>query len=136
MKLDRYHVDVHCPPWSREAILTFSESLKNQKLKYSFHARNKIRNLPRKQRSVVKLLVKNLNLFDELFLDYVFEFYANKNNIVKKVCYRIPLMELEYDVIFVISSTGKIVTIYINNRDDKHAFLDESIYMKEKKDET
>lgn len=128
-KLLRYHIDIYIPDWGRDAILQFCKLLSQNKLKYSYHANNKLRGMKKEYRVIIKNLLKNLNLEDELNLDYVFEFYANKNNIVKKVCYRFPT-ELDSDVILVISSTGKIVTIYLNGNHDGHKNLKTEIYEK------
>lgn len=122
-KLKRFHIEIYCPDWARESILNFCKSLSDDKLKYSYHATNKLKNMRKEYKSAIKNLVKNLDLGDELYLDYVFEFYANDLKEVKKVCYRFPMKELESDVILIISSTGRIVTIYLNGNHDKHRNL-------------
>jgi hypothetical protein len=136
MKLHRYHVEIYCPEWARDSILEFCKLLAENKLKYSYHANNKLKGMKKEYKLAIKNLVKNLDLGDELYLDYVFEFYANNQNIVKKVCYRFPMRDLEFDVILIISSTGKIVTIYLNGNFDKHRTLNIDNYEKEIKIES
>jgi len=133
MKLKIYHIDIFCPEWGRNSILFFCKALEGTKLRQSFHAKNKIRSMKRKYRIASKVLVKNIDISNELYLDYVFEFYANKDNLVKKVCYRIPLRELDSDLIIVVSSTGKLVTVYLNNNFDGHHNLKEGLYEKKEK---
>jgi len=130
MKLKRYHIDIYCPEWSRNSILSFSKSLEGIKLRLSFHAKNKIRSMKRKYRVPTKATLKIINLSDELYMDYIFEFYANYKNQVKKVCYRIPIKDLDSDLIIVVSSSGKIVTVYLNNNFDGHHALKEELYEK------
>lgn len=133
-KLSRFHIDIYCPEWSRDAILDFCKLLSENKLKYSYHAVNKLRSMKREYKLVVKDLIKNLDLGSEVNLDYIFEFYSNAQKEVKKVCYRFPIRELESDVILVISSTGKVVTIYLNGNFDRHHSLKEELYEKELKE--
>jgi hypothetical protein len=115
MKLHRYHINIYCPEWTREAILEFSKGLKGTKLSNSFHASNKIAAMKRKYKNRTKQILKTLDVSNELFLDYVFEFYASNKHIIKKVCYRLPMKDLDYDLTLVISSSGKIVTVYLSN---------------------
>ena len=130
MKLNRYHIDVYCPPWTRDSILAFCKNINGVKLLNSYHSSNKIRRMKRKYRVYTKELIKTVDISNELYLDYVFEFYANSKNEVKKVCYRIPMIGLDSDLILVISSTGKIVTVYLNNNFDGHNELKKELYEK------
>lgn len=130
MKLKRYHINLYCPPWTRDSALKFIESLKDIKLIYSYHAKTKLAKMNSKYKSIVKNLIKEIDFSDEQWLDYVFEFSANGSNIIKKICYRFPITGLDSDVIFVISNAGKIVTIYLNDNFDKHHSLNESNYEK------
>lgn len=131
MKLKRFHTEIYCPEWTRIGVFRFSRLLLGIKLKPSFHAKNKIKRMKRKYRVATKELVSGLNIGKDIYLDYAFEFYANNDNVVKKVCYRIPLKELDSDLILVISSTGKIVTVYLNNNFDGHYNLKRELYERE-----
>ncbi len=130
MKLKRYHIDVFIPSWGRESVLTFCSLLKNTELQYSYHARLKLRRMKRKYRDAIRNLLKEINIFDELYLDYIFEFYTNYKSQVKKVCYRFPMADLDSDIIIVVSSKAKIVTVYTNDVFDKHKDLDKTLYEK------
>jgi hypothetical protein len=134
MKLSRYHIDVFVPEWSRNSILEFTKALSGKQLVCSYHATRKYRNMSREYQRVIRDLIATLDL--ELSIDYIFEFYANNKNEIKKVCYRFPMPELESDIIFVISVTGKIVTIFLNKNFDPHISLDKNLYTKGEKIES
>lgn len=128
MKLKRFHKDVYCPTWTWDSINLFCNGLKGIKLQHSYHSLNKLKKLRRKQKRAVEKLLENLDISDSIYLDYVFEFYANKDNEVKKVCFRFPMKDLDHDIILVISHLGKIVTIYLNDNFDSHPMLDKYLY--------
>lgn len=130
MKLNRYHIDVYVPEWGRESILAFSSLLYDKKLEYSYHAIQKLKRMKRKYRDAIKNLAKEINIVDDIYLDYVFEFYTNQKKNTKKVCYRFPMVGLDSDIIIVISSKAKIVTVYTNDTFDKHKDLDVTLYEK------
>lgn len=126
-RLHRFHIDIYCPEWSREAILQFTKELSGKQLVCSYHATKKYDSFSRQYKKVIKDLLKTIDL--ELSIDYIFEFYTNEKNEVKKVCYRFPMREeLDSDVIFVISATGKVVTIFLNRNFDPHVSLDKNLY--------
>lgn len=126
-RLHRFHVDIYCPEWSREAILQFTKELSGKQLVCSYHATKKYDSFSRQYKKVIRDLLKTIDL--ELSIDYIFEFYANERNEVKKVCYRFPMREeLDSDVIFVISATGKVVTIFLNRNFDPHVSLQKDLY--------
>lgn len=129
-KLHRFHIDVYCPEWARESLLNFSNMLKGYKLVCSYHATRKYKLLSRTYKKAVKTLLENLDISDEMNLDYVFEFYADNNNFIKKVCYRFPQTEVESDIILVISSTGKVVTMFLNRNFDPQISLNKELYEK------
>lgn len=129
-KLDRYHIDVYTPEWSRDSILDFCMSLKGVPLKYSKHALKKIYKLTPKIRWKTYRLIRSFNPSDEVNLDYVFEFYAIEKSI-RKVCFRIPIIDTDIDIIIVVANTGKIVTIYAGHNKDFHKTLRSEIYTKE-----
>lgn len=128
MRLKRFHVDIYCPEWSRDSILEFTRNLSGKQLICSYHATKKYNSFSRIYKKVIRDLLETLDL--ELSIDYIFEFYANDKE-VKKVCYRFPIPDLESDIVFVISSNAKIVTIFLNRNFDPHVSLDDSLYEKE-----
>lgn len=129
--LRRFHKEVYFPDWANDEIAKFSRLLSGVKLIYSYHANEKLRKTKARFRRAIKEYITKLNITDEDLLQYIFEFYTNKDNIVKKVCYRIPFKELEIDVIIVISSSSKIVTIYINNNFGDYSPLNSNLYEKQ-----
>ena len=99
------------------------------KLRLSIHAKNKLKRMKSRYRTYTKNLLKTIKIAEELYLDYVFEFYADRNNVIKKVCYRLPMKDLDYDLILVISSNGKVVTIYLNNNFTGNRALKRELYI-------
>jgi len=139
-KLERYHIDVYVPDWGRDSILECIKNLGEKKIRYSRHANKKLYELSqyRKGKKITKAIkrtVDSLDFTEEYLLDYVFEFYCNSERMVKKLCYRIPLVNLKVDFVLVLSNLGKVVTIYTNNDYDKHRALDITIYDNEKEQE-
>lgn len=130
MKLRRFHIDIYCPAWGRDSVIKFCESLNNKKLVYSRHALKKIKSFKLKDRKVVKEFINSLNMGNELYLDYLFEFYTNKENEVRKACFRFPMRDMKFDLILVISCYGKLVTIYSNYDLSGRRVLNELIYEK------
>lgn len=129
--LKRYHIDIFVPAWGREASLEFSKGIAGKPMGYSKHAIKKSKLLSRKLRKAVKLILEKFSDGDNILLDFAFEFYADDNNKIKKMCYRFPLIELGTDIIVVMSSKGTVVTIYINKNFDKHRTLNKGLYEKE-----
>lgn len=126
-KLNRYHKDVFIPDWFPDSIDVFTSKLVDKQLVCSYHATKKYKSFSKQYKKVIKDLLATVDL--RLCLDYIFEFYANSNKEIKKVCYRFPMNgELRCDIIFVISSTGKLVTIFLNKNFDPHISLDKSLY--------
>lgn len=129
-KLKRYHKDIYCPEWFNNSIDEFTKNLEGKQLVCSFHATKKYQSFSRLYKKVIRDLLRTINL--ELIKEYIFEFYSNDKNELKKVCYRFPLRdELGSDIIFVISSNAKIVTIFLNRYFDPHVSLDSDLYEKE-----
>lgn len=134
MRLNRYHIDVYIPDWSYNSMLEFCDYMSRIKLVPSFHAKKKLSRMKGKYRSAVKKIIYNPKLFSANNLDYVFEFCATDTNKIKKLCYRIPLLGFDTDVIVVVSSTGKVVTVYLNDNFDVHNKLHKDLYVKNPKD--
>lgn len=127
-KLRRFHVDIFYPDWFEESIKLFKEKLFGKQLVCSYHATKKYEKLSREYQKIIRDLLATLRL-DVIDNRYIFEFYANENKEIKKVCYRFPMdNELKSDIIFVVSSTGKLVTIFTNRNFDPHISLDRSLY--------
>jgi len=89
--------------------------------KYSCHS---LENVRYRISNLEKLLI----FIRELYLktDNIFEYYLLNGNI-EKVCYRINYDDV-FDIILVISDKKKIITIYLNNKDDKHFTLKKELY--------
>ena len=130
MRLKRYHTEIYVPEWGRNSVQSFCSKLAGQKLLYSYHANQKLKKMSKKYRQAINNLVADLDIANEIYLDYLFEFYADEENETKKACFRFPMVGLDADIILVISNRGTIVTVYINNELDKHHSLNENLYEK------
>jgi formyltetrahydrofolate hydrolase len=127
-KLHRFHKDICFPDWFEESIKLFNNKLSNKQLICSYHATKKYDNFSREYQKVIRDLLSTTTISEELN-KYIFEFAANKDtHEIKKVCYRFIMNELKCDVIFVVSSTGKVVTMFLNKNFDPHISLDRSLY--------
>lgn len=125
LKLKRYHKDIWYPEWADNSINEFIKSLSGYRLILSYHATGKYRNFSRQYRKLIREILETINL--EEHKDSIFEFYTNNENVVKKACFRIQT-DVESDIILVISSTGKVVTIFLNKNFDPHISLDRDLY--------
>lgn len=128
MKLLRFHKDLFYPKWYNESIEVFTKNLAEKQLICSYHATKKYESFSRQYKKAIRDILKNVDL--ESSKDFIFEFCANDKNEIKKACYRFPTPELGSDVIFVISSNAKVVTIFLNRNFDPHVSLDTSLYEK------
>lgn len=121
----RYHKKVYFASGDIDRLKAFTANLNALEWQYSTHCLENI-----KYRA---LDIKGLLLFiRDLKLDnnQIFEYYAEeKSRDIIKVCYRIPFKA--EDIILVLSADKKIITIYLNSRDDDHFTLKEYLYNKE-----
>jgi hypothetical protein len=125
-KLRRFHKDIFYPDWFEESIDVFTKGLDGKQLICSYHATKRYESFSRQHKKVIRDLLRTVNL--EECKEYIFEFCSNDNNEIKKVCYRFPTPELESDIIFVISSNAKVVTIFLNRNFDPHVSLQKDLY--------
>lgn len=129
MSLSRYHIDVFIPEWSRDSVIKFFKSLPD-KLVYTKHSKAKLKKLSKVNKSIVTSYIESFAIIPEILIDYVFEFYSI-NEVIEKICLRIPIAGLSSELIIVISSVGGIVTFYLNDSEDKHLNLNTTLYVKE-----
>ncbi len=129
-KLLRFHKDIFHPSWASISIIEFCVLLSQTKLKYSYHAVNKLRNLKKQYKSAIKYLVNTLDFTDENVINSLFEFSSNSKNQVRKASFRFSLPELDSDLILVISASSKIITLYLNGINDLHETLNQDLYEK------
>jgi len=117
----RYHKDVYMPKKVKDKLEAHTKALNALKWQYTSHS---IDNLKARCYDIPSLLL----FIKGLQLDYsqVFEVYTNNSGSIEKACYRIDYSL--FDIILVVTPDKKIITIYINDKQDKHATLDKSIY--------
>jgi hypothetical protein len=119
--MNRYHIKIGFEPKHISQLKELTEQLNYKNWLYSNHC---IDNL--KFRAVdlegILLFIKGI----ELILSQIFEFYTD-SDIIVKVCYRIGYNNLQ-DLILVITPDKKIITIYMNSKEDLHFTLKKELY--------
>jgi len=119
----RYHKKVYFPTQDKDKLIALTYTLNRLQWQYSKHC---IDNIKLKALDLSQLLywIKN-----EAWLDYsqIFEYYIDKD--IYKICYRVPYNKA-VDIILVLTTNKKIVTIYYNSKDDKHYTLKKENYAK------
>ena len=119
--MKRYHKKVYFP--ENNGLKEFNNTLNALNWKYSTHC---LENLKHRVIDVEDLLlyVKDLSLkFEDIF-----EYYEDK--IIEKACYRIHYKG-SIDIILVVNQIKSIITIYINDSEDKHYTLKKELYQRE-----
>ena len=120
----RYHKDVYIPEADSVRLEAWTERLNAGKWQYSRHCCDilKCRTI---SLNAVLLFIKavKLNAKD------IFEYYTDENNSFVKVCYRIAYTS-GVDIILVIGEDKKIITIYMNEKNDLHYTLNKSLYVR------
>jgi len=121
--MKRYHKKVYYPDSSKVDLEGFIKGLEGLAWQYSRHT---LENLKYRSYNTKDILL----YIKDLKLDYndIFEYYADDTGI-KKVVFKIDYKGL-FDLCLVISGSKKIITIYINSKNDNHDTLDRGLYVK------
>lgn len=121
--MKRYHIKVYYPNSAKKSLRAFTEALQSRAWQYSRHA---LENLKYRSYNVkdILLYIKGLKLDS----NEIFEFYSD-NTGIKKAVFKIDYKGI-FDLCIVISDKKKIVTIYINSKNDNHDTLDRGLYVK------
>ena len=118
--MKRYHKQVYFP--IEHDLRGFTDSLNDLQWTYSRHC---LENIQYRINNLKDLLIfiKNLKL------DYnnIFEYYVEQE--IEKACFRIHYKG-DIDIILVISKEKNLITIYINDKEDKHFTLHKELYIK------
>ncbi len=121
--MKRYHIKIYFPDVDK--LERFNTSLNFKAWRYSKHCLENI-----KHRSIdVKKVLQFISQTVKLDKENIFEYYKDNDTIIK-VCYRIKYNS-NIDIILVVNSDKKIITVYYNSREDKHYTLKENLYIKE-----
>jgi hypothetical protein len=116
----RYHKQVYFPADSPSKLDIFCQNLTAQDWSFSTHAIERIKDNGK--------LSNILTAIKKYAFDYqdIFEYYQDNGDIVKAV-FRIGYT-LQYDIIFVVSSEKNLITVYLNDTQDKHFTLNTNQY--------
>jgi hypothetical protein len=119
----RYHKKVFFPEGADAQLKTFTDTLNTKAFTYSAHCLDNIKyrtiDIESLLRYIKGIKLNNINIF---------EFYTDDKGNIIKACFRLDYSL--FDVILVISKEKNIITIYTNNKEDKHSTLNEALYMK------
>lgn len=115
----RFHKKIYFP--DIEKLKNVNNKLNVLNWQYSKHA---IENL--KYRSIDIREVLNFIRNIELHYIDIFEYYKLDESI-EKICYRIEYNKFT-DIILVVNKYKKIITIYMNSKEDKHFTLKKYLY--------
>ena len=118
--MKRYHKKIYFPEKDIAGILSLINNLNKEKWQYTKHSIDKIYSLAN--------ISDILNYIKYLTLDFndLFEYYTEDDSICKLV-FRFNYNDNQ-DIIFVVSDKKNIITIYLNDRGDKHCTLNKNIY--------
>ena len=119
--MNRYNKKVYFPEEDREELKRFNDRINRQNFSFSVHCLDNIKYRAIDIEKVVKF-VKDIEVFN---MPDIFEYY--KDNEIEKCCYRIEYDNMN-DIILVLSKYKKIVTIYFNQKEDKHFTLNKKAY--------
>ena len=119
--MNRYHIKLGFDQSHIKGLQDITEQLNNRDFSYSDHCLDNL-----KYRFIdlkgILLFIKGI----ELRAEHIFEYYEENGKIIK-LCYRITYNNLQ-DIILVVTSEKKIVTIYINSVGDNHITLKKELY--------
>lgn len=131
-KLNRYHQDIYFPELFNESIEEFiSGIIETGPMTFSLHSVDK---LIISVNEYGMYLWKNfINIVRNNLLNKknVFEYYTDKENNIKKACFRYAIKNLPIDLIIVVSDAGVIITVFPINSNDTHNTLNKNLYTKE-----
>ena len=116
--MQRYHKDLFFPDIDKLNILI--ERLNRKRWGYTGHSFEKIKE--RASYQSVICFIRDLRLK----ADDVFEYYKY-GDIIEKICLRIEYSR-EADIILVVNQYKGIVTVYFNNKSDRHISLNPKHY--------
>jgi hypothetical protein len=118
--MQRFHKQVLFPDIYDQQLKEVNDDLNRKEFSFSKHS---LDNVKWRAIDMTELLLDIKERF--LSVDNIFEYYVS-NGIIKKVCYRIHMKS--YDYIIVLSLCKKVITIYINSKNDNHICLNKSLY--------
>ena len=121
----RYHKEVFTEPKHWETLKALTDYFNGMKWSYSGHCLDNIKSRAVDMGQLLRF-IKGLRLE----AGDIFEYYLDeKTSEPVKVCYRISYIP-GLDIILVIGEDKKIITIYMNSREDKHETLKRELYIR------
>jgi hypothetical protein len=119
----RYHKNVYFNEKDIDKLANITQGLNSKTWKFSPHSLDGL-----KYRMID--LENVLRYIKDIILCYesIFEYYANENGAIEKICYRINYKN-GVDIILVLTPDKTVVTIYINTSNDNHETLKKYLYI-------
>ena len=118
--MTRYHIKVGFDPKHIKRLQDITSYLNEIKWQHCEHFLDNL-----KYRVIdIESILRHIK---DTTLEYgqIFEYYFEQDII--KICYRISYSE-DLDIILVLTTDKKIITIYLNSADDKHDTLKKELY--------
>ena len=120
--MKRYHKSVYFPPSENQVLIKFIENINTLPWSVSTHAFDNLKY------RVVNLEAALRTIQEKLFgVDEVFEYYTDNSGIVK-ACFRFE-WDGGNDIIVVVGLWKRLITAYLNGKDDNHCTLNRSLYV-------
>ena len=119
--MNRYHIKLGFEAGHISQLKELTEQLNNRAFSYSEHCLDNLKYRFLDLKGIL-FFIKGI----ELKAEHIFEYYEESGKIIK-LCYRITYDNLQ-DIILVVTSEKKIVTIYINSVGDNHITLKKELY--------
>lgn len=120
--MTRYHIKVYMPNNIKSQLKRFTDNLNTLKWQYTAHSIDNIKSRWYNISDILSFINKTILKEKDIFEVYIFD------NKIIKACYRIKYNS--YDIILVLNDNKKIITIYMNNKDDEHITLNRSLYQR------
>ena len=121
--MNRYHKDVYIPEVDMTSLEVSTHALNVLKWRFTPHCIDNLTVRTIRQEDIL-LFIKDLKL---QAVD-IFEYYKNEYNRIIKICYRISYTQ-NMDIILIISDEKKIITVYMNEKEDNHLTLNKMLYV-------
>jgi hypothetical protein len=130
----RYHKQVLLPSWFDDAFEEYKSCVyKTGPLAFSAHSVYKLVDYISEYGRAFLRKLEEILVAGAIQKELAFEFYADKDNIVQKMCFRYTLENSPVDIILVIARDCTIITIYTTEVGNMHDSINKKAYVRKEK---